>query len=394
MQTIVKLVLVILLLVFLGVGGTMIYVFVTRNEDGETSLSETGSPAATTEAPPAAPSPNGSGSPTDRTAPPVDSSTCSEYATEECEFVRALLAERVGFGRHTVGGLGGRIYHVTTLVDEGPGSLRYGLDQTEPLWIVFDVEGTIDVKTRMTCRSRKTVDGRGARVVIEGHGFYVRHEHTILTDLEFRNTEDDAVSARGGQHAWIHRCKMGDTRAMHKDVADGLIDITHGFTDCTVSWCYFYKHDKGFLVVNVTNVTYHHNFFFDINSRIPALGSHDNYPYVWGSDPVRFHSFNNLRKKCKGLRGAAVDVRPLNTTVLLENDLFLDSGSVGSNWSEDDRTHGYAWVIQGCIRRGGTALPNDKDPHTVFEPDYPYELENANDLEYLEHQTGPRRDVR
>eukprot|EP00963_Diacronema_lutheri_P006153 scaffold520_cov300-Pavlova_lutheri.AAC.4 len=376
MQTIIKLVLtIILLLVFLGVGGTMIYIFLTRNKDE-------GSP------------PSGTGSPVDTIAPPVDSSTCSEYATEDCEFVRALLAERVGFGRHTVGGLGGRIYHVTTLVDEGPGSLRHGLQQTEPLWIVFDVEGTIDVKTRMTCRSHKTVDGRGARVVIEGRGLLARYDHFILNDLEFRNYIDDAVSARNGQHGWIHRCKMGDTLHLHKDEADGVVDITHGFRDITVSWCYFYDHAKGFLVNGnftqsspSTNVTYHHNFFQKINTRIPMIQG--------GTETVqvRVHTFNNFRKNCSGLSGAAIDVRPQDSVVLIENDLFENSGSVGSNYSNENPQNiadGYAWKIQGCERRGGSSFPRDKDPQRVFTPEYKYTLENANDLEYLEHETGPR----
>ncbi|KAF9595274.1 hypothetical protein IFM89_038409, partial [Coptis chinensis] len=55
----------------------------------------------------------------------------------------ALAAQVEGFGRLAIGGLHGPLYHVTTLADDEPGSLRQGCRQKEPLWIGFEVSSTI-----------------------------------------------------------------------------------------------------------------------------------------------------------------------------------------------------------------------------------------------------------
>ena len=74
--------------------------------------------------------------------------------------LRALAGQVEGFGCLTIGGLHGPLYHVTTLADDGPGSL----------WIVFEVSGIIHLSSYLKVSSYKTIDGRSQRIKLTGKG--------------------------------------------------------------------------------------------------------------------------------------------------------------------------------------------------------------------------------
>ena len=70
-----------------------------------------------------------------------------------------------GFGRFARGGRGGDVYHVVNLADDGPGSMREGIrSATGPRTIVFDVSGTIELKSRLAVdKSFLTIAGQSRR---------------------------------------------------------------------------------------------------------------------------------------------------------------------------------------------------------------------------------------
>ncbi|KAL0421487.1 UNVERIFIED_CONTAM: putative pectate lyase 5 [Sesamum latifolium] len=182
---------------------------------------------------------------------------------------RQRLADcAIGFGKHAIGGRDGKIYIVTDSGDDAvnpkPGTLRYGVIQNEPLWIIFARDMVIRLKQELMMNSFKTIDGRGASVHIAGgpcitiqyvtniiiHGLnihdckqggnaYVRDspEH-----YGYRTVSDgDGVSIFGGSHVWVDHCSLSNCR-------DGLIDAIHGSTAITISNNYMTHHNKVMLL--------------------------------------------------------------------------------------------------------------------------------------------------
>ena len=67
-----------------------------------------------------------------------------------------------GFGADTPGGRGGREIAVTTLADEGPGSLRAAVTAAGPRTVVFRVAGLITLASPLVIREPfLTLDGQG-----------------------------------------------------------------------------------------------------------------------------------------------------------------------------------------------------------------------------------------
>jgi pectate lyase len=87
---------------------------------------------------------------------------------------RPSLADcALGFGSKAIGGQGGQIHIVTDNNDNGtvnpaPGTLRYGVIQAEPLWIIFASDMNLTLKDELIMSSFKTIDGRGFDIHIAG----------------------------------------------------------------------------------------------------------------------------------------------------------------------------------------------------------------------------------
>ncbi|KAI4351146.1 hypothetical protein L6164_005529 [Bauhinia variegata] len=191
--------------------------------------------------------------------------------------LRAMAGRAEGFGRFSIGGLHGPLYVVTTLADDGPGSLREGCRRNGPLWIVFEVSGTIQLSSYLSVSSYKTIDGRGQRIKFTGKGLRLKEcEHIIICNLEFeggRGHDVDGIQIKpNSRHIWIDRCSL-------HDYDDGLIDITRQSTDITVSRCQFAQHDKTMLIGadpshigdRCIRVTIHHCFFDGTRQRHPRV---------------------------------------------------------------------------------------------------------------------------
>ncbi|BBN04073.1 pectate lyase [Marchantia polymorpha subsp. ruderalis] len=207
--------------------------------------------------------------------------------------MRALAGGAEGFGHSAIGGLNGEIYHVTSLADQGPGTLRDACKRKEPLWIVFEVSGNICLESYLRVTSYKTIDGRGQRVKLMGKGLQLKEcEHVIVCNLEFeggRGHDVDGIQMKpNSKHIWVDRCTL-------QDFDDGLIDITRQCTNITISRCHFLKHDKTMLIGadpkhvedRCIQVTIHHCWFDGTRQRHPRVRFgkvhlYNNYTRNWG----------------------------------------------------------------------------------------------------------------
>ncbi|XP_075512562.1 putative pectate lyase 5 [Primulina tabacum] len=182
---------------------------------------------------------------------------------------RQRLADcAIGFGRGATGGRDGKIYVVTDSGDDAvnpkQGTLRYGVIQSEPLWIVFSRDMVITLKQELMITSFKTIDGRGVSVHIANgpcitiqyvtnviiHGINI-HDCKIGGNAYVRDstkhfgwrglTDGDGVSIFSSSNIWIDHCSLSNCQ-------DGLIDAIRGSTAITISNNYMTHHDKVMLL--------------------------------------------------------------------------------------------------------------------------------------------------
>lgn len=345
-------------------------------------------------------------------APPIDE--CSSYPLP----AHTLLADRMGFGANTTGGDPNNVYRVTTLADTGAGSLRDALESTEDYWIVFDVEGEIELSSgRIDIQSDKTIDGRDRDITIRGELRMTETENVIFADLKLTNdleghcTQDgDVVGLRGPggpdpsdfttRNVWFHHVEFFNG-------GDGLLDM-RGATEVTVSWSHFHSHEKGLLLGSDMDdeptagmhLTFHHNWFEGITKRGPRVihgKAHffNNYQLDWyeygvaSVDGAELLSENNIYQA----RPGTVCVTPCpDPNPCGDNDFFVSKEATTIDWAAPP---GNLKSVGDAALEGAVIVENN--PSDVFDPadHYSYTAEPATyqlGLDLMD-ATGPRDDI-
>jgi len=205
-----------------------------------------------------------------------------------CQVVAFPGAE--GFGRFSLGGRGGDVYHVTTLADSGPGSLRRGVESVQgPRRIVFDTGGTIELKSPLSIQntSRITIAGQtapGDAITLKDQPLLLKHSsHLVIRYIRIRLGDEnkepcgpDVITADYCEHLILDHISASWG-------IDGIHD-TRGCKHYTIQWCILSEalhdslHPKGphamcaSFRAPLSHKSIHHNLFSTCRSRHPTIG--------------------------------------------------------------------------------------------------------------------------
>ena len=192
-----------------------------------------------------------------------------------------------GFGAYAKGGRGGKVYHVTTLEDRGPGSLREAVEAEGPRIVVFDVSGTIkltkslDIEEPFLTIAGQTAPGDG--ICLRDATLGIGTDHVVIRYLRCRLGDQgkggDAISIGAGHYIIVDHCSASwslDEVLSSSTSAPQLSEIT-------VQWCFITEalnpqnHGFGSLIRGCRGArySYHHNLYAHNRGRNPRPGNYD-----------------------------------------------------------------------------------------------------------------------
>ncbi|SFF33963.1 pectate lyase family protein [Streptomyces mirabilis] len=271
----------------------------------------------------------------------------------------------VGFGAGTTGGGGVAAVTVSTL-----DALKAAV--TGDTAKAVRVNGLITLSGQVDIGSNTTVLGEGSASGFTGGGLRLKK----VTNVVVRNLNiskplrpADGITVQASTKVWIDHNAFSSDRDHGKDYYDGLLDIDHGSDYVTVSWNTFKDHYEGSLGGHSDNsasedtghlrVTYHHNWFDNVNSRIPSLrfGTGHFYDnYVVGADTAA-HS-------------------RMGAQMLVENNVFRAT-TVAVTTNRDSDVDGYANLRGNDL---GGAATEISQVGTFTTPPYAYTAEPASSV--------------
>lgn len=234
-----------------------------------------------------------------------------------------------GAGMHATGGRGGSVYHVTNLNDSGAGSLRDAVSSSNRI-VVFDVAGTINLKSDINCQSNITIAGQtapgGKGITLKGGKFGMGGDNIIVRFISSRPGEKgngsgdyDAWGGSKGSNSIIDHCSIGWANDEQFGLYSQNMNQTVQYSIIGPSNCVSY-HSKGAhgfgAMFGKGQNSWHHNLIchsLSRNFRGKVVGTNsmdfvNNVIYDWGYQTAygtlgRINYVNNTLKAGPSTKG-------------------------------------------------------------------------------------------
>lgn len=273
-----------------------------------------------------------------------------------------------GFGKYAKGGRGGFIYKVTNLNDDGEGSLRKGILKKGARIIIFEISGTIELKSKLDInRGDVSILGHTAPadgITIKGYPVTIKANNVILRYIRFRmgdinNIEGDALGCRNTENVIIDHCSISWATDENASFYNNK--------NFTLQWCIISEalnrsvHEKGAHgyggIWGGVKASFHHNLLVSNNSRNPRFSGskttensqnefvdfRNNVIYNWGENNIyggengTYNLVNNYFKPGPATTSSKVNrivspSKPYGDFYVNGNFVFGDERVTANNW--------------------------------------------------------------